>query len=143
MELLNGRMALLGLPTGLYRELTSPDHPTLLAQALHQPLAILATFLLIVLLTAVHQQLKPRMRTRGLLMSSTAHLWLGRLAMVGFVWAVVAEAQDPGHRALVVQLHEWGVGQLVLQGPVQDEVRSQAGRRLWDLLVERVWMAWF
>ncbi|KXZ56637.1 hypothetical protein GPECTOR_1g574 [Gonium pectorale] len=118
-ELLNGRMALIGLTAGLAKE--AAGGPGLLAQAAAQPLSMPAAFALVVLLTAFHKQvMQPRMRlrTRGLLMSPVAHRWMGRAAMVGIVWAVVQEATDPAHRPLMQQLRDGMAGLTEgVQGP--------------------------
>lgn len=58
-----------------------------------------------------------RWRTRGLLTSATAHRWLGRLAMVAFVAAVVAEARDPAHRPALQQAREAVMGAVMGPGP--------------------------
>lgn len=55
MELLNGRLALLGLCAGLANQAAGTGGP-LLAQAVERPLAVPAAFALVVLLTAAHRQ---------------------------------------------------------------------------------------
>jgi hypothetical protein len=124
VELLNGRLALLGVTAGLLHEATSGS--TLAEQVLRHPLSVPSAFALVVLLTAVHRQVQPRMKTRGLLMSPRAHRWLGRVAMVAFVAMVVREAADPGHRPALQQLQEWAVG--TGAGNVA-ELAARAGRQ--------------
>ncbi|GLC51415.1 hypothetical protein PLESTB_000499800 [Pleodorina starrii] len=145
-ELLNGRMALLGLTAGLYQEATAGT--TLVQQATRHPLSIPSAFALVVLLTAVHRQVQPRMKTRGLLMSARAHRWLGRAAMVGFVWAVAAEAADPAHRPALQQLREWamGIGGGAVMGPAAmgHAVKGAAGHGGADEAgpLDVLWMWW-
>ncbi|KAG2499381.1 hypothetical protein HYH03_002956 [Edaphochlamys debaryana] len=145
VELLNGRLALIGLLAGMTNELTNGH--TLAAQAAERPLAVPSAFALLLLLTAAQRQMAPhvRWRTRGLLTSPVAHRWLGRAAMVGIVWAAVAEATDPAHRPVVAQLREAVLGSELwarVQGPATAAAAAAARRGEQSALLEWLWVMW-
>ncbi|KAG2442832.1 hypothetical protein HXX76_002911 [Chlamydomonas incerta] len=128
VELLNGRLALLGLAAGLANQAAGSGGP-LLAQAAERPLAVPAAFALVVLLTAAHRQVGSRMRwrRRGLLTSATAHRWLGRAAMLAIVAAAVAEGRDPAHRP-ALQLAREALAGAVAGGPGPGLLERVLGR---------------
>ena len=134
-ELLNGRVALLGLAVGLVGEGRSGH--ALTQQAMDDPLLLVAPLLAVVLLTATARQLKPRLCKHGLLWSSELQLWLGRVAMLAFVCAVVQESSDPAHRPVLTQLHD------AILGPPTFGPRPASEVQLGDLAaavgVQRIW----